>query len=254
MTLLGALRGELVHDCYPLFVHAHPDDETLQTGPLIAWCRSRRILADVVTCTRGEKGEVVPGALPATITTTDLVRVRGRELAEACRILGVNEHHFLGEAPARAPGEPPRRYRDSGMVWVAQGLAGPAETNEPDTFTSAPIDEAVADLVALITVTEPTLLVGYDRQGSYGHPDYIRAHEITVEAAKRTGLPMIEVASDPDDAGFEWFDLPETHDLVTSALGCYATQLSVRDGQIVHVGGQTQPISTRIGLRRLVPG
>lgn len=249
MDILAALCGDEGTHCFPLFVHAHPDDETLQTGPLLAWCATRRVSTDVVTCTRGERGELVPGVLPAVISEGDLVKVRQRELAKACKVLGVNAHYYLGTTPARVAGEPERAYRDSGMRWIAEGLAGPASQDDPGSFTAADIAEPVADLVALVKAAESSVLVSYDAGGSYGHPDHVRAHEITREAARLTGMPMVEVASTPGDEDFEWFDFPSTRDQVIAALGCYPTQLSVRDDQIVHVGGQLQEIPTRIGLR-----
>ena len=235
----------------PLFVHAHPDDETLQTGGLIAWLTGRQINCDLVTCTRGERGEIVPGVMPSSITTADLIRVRGRELAGALHILGISGHFWLGMPPARRAGYSPRQYRDSGMRWVAEGQAGPIETADPDTFTSADPDEAYADLLALVQAVEPSVLVGYDRGGSYGHPDHLRAHELTRRVARQAGVGLVEVASRPEDPGFTWFDFPEQRATVIAALRCHATQLTVRDDHLVHVGGQRQALPLRIGLRRV---
>lgn len=236
---------------FPLFVHAHPDDETLDTGALLAWLSTNDVTAAVVTCTRGERGEVVEGVLPASVTQADLVCVRQRELACAIAALGVHDHDYLGMPPARAAGLQPRDYHDSGMRWVAPGLAGPAETNDPCAFSVAPLDETVADLLALVERVQPTVLVSYDALGSYGHPDHVRAHELTLAAARQAGLPVVEVASAPDAEGFEWFDLSDQREAVRTALRCYTTQLIVHDDHLVHVGGQRQELPLRTGLRRV---
>lgn len=249
-TPLDVLAAEAGHQVFPLFVHAHPDDETLFTGALLAWLVDRDVNCEVVTCTRGERGEIVPGVLPDTIQPDDLVKVRQHELACALRALGVHDHDYLGTPPARAAGQPARQYRDSGMRWLAEGVAGPADQADPDSFTAADPAEAVADLVALIERVQPTVLVGYDDLGSYGHPDHVRAHEVMVAAAQATGVAVVEVASTADAPGFEWFDLSEQRPAVIEALGCYASQLTVFDDHLVHVGGQRQELPLRIGLRR----
>lgn len=236
---------------YPLFVHAHPDDETLESGALLSWLTARHVSVEVVTCTRGERGEIVSGVLPPSVTPADLVRVRQRELACALTALGVRDHDYLGTPPARAAGLQPRAYRDSGMAWVAPGLAGPAEPNDPQSFTAAPLDEALADLMALVVRAQPTVLVSYDALGRYGHPDHLRARELTLAAARQSGLPMVEIASGPGSEGFEWFDLSDQRAALMSALGCYATQLTVHDDHLVHVGGQRQELPLRTGLRRV---
>ncbi|MGI8415800.1 MAG: PIG-L deacetylase family protein, partial [Nakamurella sp.] len=95
-----------------LLLHAHPDDETLATGGTIARLLDEGCWVGVLTATRGERGDVVPGALP---DGADLVQARLAELAAALGALGGVEHSFLGEPPARAKGAAPRSYADSGM-------------------------------------------------------------------------------------------------------------------------------------------
>ncbi len=248
LDLLVSAPGQMP---FPLFVHAHPDDETLQTGALLSWLTSQDVGVEVLTCTRGGRGEIVDGVLPASVTEADLVRVRQHELACALEALGVRDHDFLGTPPARAEGLSPRNYRDSGMRWVQPGLAGPAQNDDPYTFTAASLDEEVADMLALVERVRPTVLVGYDKLGSYGHPDHVRAHELAVTVAVATGLPLVEVASGPDAEGFEWFDLSDQRDAVVAALRCHTTQLTVHDDHLVHVGGQRQELPLRIGLRRV---
>ena len=99
---MNALDLLLAEGARPLFVHAHPDDETLQTGALLARLASRGVETIVVTCTRGEQGEIVPGTAPADLDPAGLVKVRERELAAAVETLGVAQHMFLGAPVARS--------------------------------------------------------------------------------------------------------------------------------------------------------
>ena len=235
-----------------LFLHAHPDDEALSTGPLIAALAASGIECQVLTCTRGERGEVIPGVLPAGTGVDRLVRVREAELAAACAELGVTRHAFLGTPPALAPGRPPRAYRDSGMRWLTPTLAGPSPDAGPDALTSAPLSEAVEDCLAAVSAWRPDVLVSYDRGGGYGHPDHVRTAEMALAAARDAGVPLVQVVTgSPEDA--TWLELPGQLERVRAALGRYATQLSVHDDHVVHVGGQHQPIEARVGLRRVSP-
>lgn len=244
----GALRGVRA-----LLVHAHPDDETLQTGVLIAELVANGASVDLVTATRGERGEVVAGVLPDNITADDLIRARRAELSDACKVLGIRRQFMLGSAPARADGLAEREYADSGMRWISDGVAGPAEHPNPDSLSLAPRAAAVADLLALIKATDPTVLVSYDAGGSYGHPDHVRVHEIVADAAMAAGLPRYEIASNPGQPGFSYFDLSRRSDKLVAALQVYRTQLSVGDGYLTHVGGQRQELPTTIGLRLVSP-
>jgi N-acetyl-1-D-myo-inositol-2-amino-2-deoxy-alpha-D-glucopyranoside deacetylase len=255
-----------------LLFHAHPDDETLTTGPLIAELVEIGVDCMVVTATRGEQGEVVPGAVDAADGRT-LEEIRRAELAGALAALGVSRDLLLGTPPARVPGAPRIRYRDSGMRWVRPGLAGPADVSDASSFTGRPIADAVADLMALLaSIGTPDALVGYDAVGSYGHPDHVRAHHVVRQAASLAGVPFIEVASEDHagatDPSFEWVPLPRTRDRLRAALSSYRTQFTLR-GEVLepwpepgehplavpgflirHVGGQAAVVRCRAGLRR----
>lgn len=246
--LLDAARTVLV-------IHAHPDDESLATGALLATLARAGTRVVLVTATRGEEGEVVPGSI-AEGEDRPLDEIRAGEIDGACAHLGITERHMLGVAPALANGAEPRRYRDSGMRWVREGLAGPAETAGPESFTHRPLEEATDDLVALIEQVRPDVLLGYDDAGSYGHPDHVQAHHVTVAAAQRTQVPLVQFASEPDDTAFVWRELPGVADQVEQALRCYRTQLTVLGREdagegilIRHVGGQDDRIAIRSGLR-----
>ena len=235
-----------------LFAHAHPDYETLATGAVIAHCVSRGITCDVLTATRGEMGEVVPGPLSHLAGTPALEEHRAGELAGALEALGVTRHAFLGTAPARAAGLDTRVYRDSGMEWIRPGLAGPADASDERSLTFAPLADVAADLAALITAWQPDLVVTYDAGGGYGHPDHVRVFEATREVCRATGVPMAEVRNERGE-GVEWFDLSSELPVVAEALRHHATQLTVQPNgtDVVHSGGQREAIVTSVGLSRI---
>lgn len=230
-----------------VFVHAHPDDETLATGALIARLARDGKRCYVLTATRGEMGEVTPGPLAILAGTPALSAHREQELARACDALGVAGHAFLGAPPAGGG----RRYSDSGMAWIdeAAHIAGPAPDAPPDALTLADPSDVAADIAAYATSVAADAIVSYDAQGGYHHPDHVFLHAPALAAARAIGVPFFEVVSHPEGVG-EWHDLAEELDAVTAALACYASQLTVDGTDVVHVGGQRQPIQTRIGLRR----
>ena len=160
-----------------LFVHAHPDDETLTTGATIAHYVASGAQVQVVTCTLGEEGEVIGErfAQLAADAADQLGGYRIGELTAALGELGVDGPRFLGGAG---------RWRDSGMAGT------PARGRR--RFVDADPAEAVAALVAVIRDLRPHVVVTYDPNGGYGHPDHIRTHEVTtaaVAAAAGTGHP-----------------------------------------------------------------
>ncbi|HVA61043.1 MAG TPA: N-acetyl-1-D-myo-inositol-2-amino-2-deoxy-alpha-D-glucopyranoside deacetylase [Mycobacteriales bacterium] len=151
-----------------LLVHAHPDDETIGTGATMAKYAAEGAHVTLVTCTLGEEGEiVVPDLAHLSVEQEDrLGELRIEELAGACRELGVTDQRFLGG---------PRRWRDSGMM-------GTPSNERPGAFWRADLAEATGELVAVIREVRPQVLVTYDENGGYGHPDHIRAHDVAVAA------------------------------------------------------------------------
>ena len=110
-----------------LFVHAHPDDETITTGATIATLVENGAAVTVLTLTRGERGEVIPVDLASLEGDLEaLAAVREAELAQALSHLGVRDHRFLGNPDARWAGRTARRYVDSGMRWGARGAQASA--------------------------------------------------------------------------------------------------------------------------------
>jgi len=233
---------------FALVVHAHPDDETISTGALIAELVARGIRVSLLTATRGERGEVVPGPLSGLEGTAALTTAREQELRLATAALGVSEQFWLGDPPARAAGLSPRRYLDSGMTWIRPGLAGPADDVDDDALAIAPLDDVTADVAALVAVLQPSIVIGYDSGGGYGHPDHVRMHDATLAACHASGTAFAEILHQPA-AAEEWFELDHHLATVTAALRCHASQLTVDGTDIVHSGGQREPITTSIGLR-----
>ena len=154
-----------------LLVHAHPDDETIGTGATMAKYAADGVNVVLVTCTLGEEGEVLVPAL-AGLAADKADQLGGwlHELDEACKALGVHDHRFLGGIGA---------YRDSGMIDT------PANDN-PRCFWRADLDVAAAQLIEVIREVRPQVVVTYDENGGYGHPDHIQAHRVTVKAVEQT--------------------------------------------------------------------
>ncbi|GAA4670790.1 DUF6113 family protein [Frondihabitans cladoniiphilus] len=177
-----------------LLVHAHPDDETITTGATLAALVDAGARVTVVTCTRGELGEVMPDDLAALRTDPAALAVhREGEIARAMQVLGVRDHRFLGAPGARTAGLAPRPYRDSGMQWSAEGVPVPVADLDPASFCAAEFSEIVSDLAAVVADLEPTAIVSYDTDGGYGHPDHVRVNRAALQVARLTGVPFFAI-------------------------------------------------------------
>jgi len=168
-----------------LLVHAHPDDETIGTGAVMAKYGTEGVQVTLVTCTLGEEGEVLVPDLQHLAADQDdtLGEHRIGELADAMAILGVSDHRFLGEAG---------KYRDSGMMGVPSN-------DRDDCFWQADLLTAACDLVQVIREVRPQVVVTYDDFGGYGHPDHIQAHRVTHYA-----VALAESPSFRPDLGAAW--------------------------------------------------
>ncbi|MFJ9337986.1 N-acetyl-1-D-myo-inositol-2-amino-2-deoxy-alpha-D-glucopyranoside deacetylase [Streptomyces sp. NPDC101733] len=157
-----------------LLVHAHPDDESINNGVTMAKYAAEGVHVALVTCTLGEEGEVIPAELAHLAPDRDdtLGPFRVGELAAAMKELGVTDHRFLGGAG---------RYRDSGMM-------GAPQNTRSGTFWSADVDEAADHLVEVIRELRPQVLVTYDPDGGYGHPDHIQTHRVATRGAELAAL------------------------------------------------------------------
>lgn len=163
-----------------LLVHAHPDDESITTGATMAHYAAYGVEVTLLTCTLGEEGEIlVPEYAQLEAAQADqLGGLRIGELADAMRALGVRDHRFLGGAG---------RFRDSGM------LGSPAN-DHPRAFWRAATDPdvfavAVAEAVRVVREVRPQVVVTYDPNGDYGHPDHVMAHRVTTAALERAADP-----------------------------------------------------------------
>jgi N-acetyl-1-D-myo-inositol-2-amino-2-deoxy-alpha-D-glucopyranoside deacetylase len=183
-----------------LLVHAHPDDETIGTGAVMARYAAEGVHVTLLTCTLGELGEVLVPELAglAAERGDQLGGYRIGELAAAMAALGVTDHRFLGGAGC---------WRDSGMM-------GTPGNDDPRAFwrcasDPARFDAAVAQAAAVIREVRPQVLVTYDENGGYGHPDHIMAHRVAMAAADRAAR------ADGDVAGWTvakiyWTALPKS--------------------------------------------
>lgn len=161
-----------------LVVHAHPDDETLWTGGTIARYIAAGVAVTVVTCTLGEQGEVITDDLRdlAADGADQLGGYRVAELHAACGLLSVTDQRFLGGIG---------RWRDSGMVAQPGARASAPANLHPRAFAGGVLDEQVGALVEVLEQVHPQVVVSYGPDGGYGHPDHIRAHQVTMAAAPR---------------------------------------------------------------------
>ena len=149
-------------------VHAHPDDESSKGAAVTAKYVNEGVDVMVVTCTGGERGDVLNAAAQKLVDELGLNEVRRREMAQAASILGVR-HEWLG-------------FVDSGFT--------EGEPLPDDAFALVPLEVSVPPLVKLIREFRPHVVTTYDENGGYPHPDHIQTHVITMAA--------VEQAADPD--------------------------------------------------------
>ncbi|HEV3212548.1 MAG TPA: PIG-L family deacetylase [Acidimicrobiales bacterium] len=153
-----------------LCVHAHPDDESSSTGGVLRTYADQGVRTVLVTCTDGSLGDS-PDGVPPDAEHHDPVGVaahRAEELRAAAKILGVTRIEMLG-------------FPDSGME-------GWPQNDAPGSFWSTPVDVAAARLVPILLEERPQVVVTYDENGFYGHPDHIQANRVTRAALAASGL------------------------------------------------------------------
>jgi N-acetyl-1-D-myo-inositol-2-amino-2-deoxy-alpha-D-glucopyranoside deacetylase len=217
-----------------LLVHAHPDDESIGTGATMARYAAEGAQVTLVTCTLGELGEIIPPELAelAADSGDRLGEYRIGELDAACAALGVTDQRFLGG---------PGRWRDSGMM-------GTTANENPRCFWQAGLEEPVAALLEVIREVRPQVLVTYDANGFYGHPDHIQAHRVAWRAfelaatelagpgrlardgglARDAGLAKFYATAAPDYAGLTTeIDATAYLDRKLDAMRAHATQITV---------------------------
>jgi len=192
------MSAETLPDRRMLLVHAHPDDESIGNGASMAKYVAEGAHVTLVTCTLGEEGEVLVKSLASLASDRDdkLGQHRIGELEDAMTALGVTDHRFLGGSG---------RYRDTGMAYDDQGLAITPATIRDDTFWRADLTEASNHLVEIIREIRPQVLVTYDENGGYGHPDHVQAHRVAMYASVLAAVPSYR-----QDLGAAW-DVPKIY-------------------------------------------
>jgi len=204
-----------------LLVHAHPDDETINTGATMARYRAEGAAVTLVTCTLGEMGEIlVPELVGLGAERGDqLGGYRMWELGQALAALGVTDHRYLGG---------PGRWRDSGMM-------GTEANADPRAFWQlgsepAAFEQAVQTLVGLLGSVRPQVVVTYDPDGGYGHPDHIMAHRVAMAAVGASDTWSVAkvywtVSGDADSTTS--VDASSHLDAKRAAMRAHATQITV---------------------------
>jgi N-acetyl-1-D-myo-inositol-2-amino-2-deoxy-alpha-D-glucopyranoside deacetylase len=211
-----------------LLVHAHPDDECFGTGGLIARSVAEGRRVDLVTCTGGEEGEIHDPTLDQ-----DEARPRLREIREVelrCSLAALNgsgpgelELHLLG-------------FRDSGMMGT--------ESNErDDVFWHADLDKAAGKVVAIIRAARPSVMVTYDANGNYGHPDHINAHRVAIAAWEAAADPARFPEAGPPHAIAKLYEIVFSRDrwtALTTEMEARGIKLPWGDTEEAQTGEETE--------------
>ena len=202
--------------------HAHPDDEAIATGGVMAQAAAAGHRVVLVVATRGEEGEVAPGVLDDGESLADR---RVAEVAAAAEILGVARYEFLG-------------YRDSGMM-------GTPENDDPTSFWQADVDDAATKLAAILREERADALTIYDDWGGYGHPDHIQVHRVGGRAGELAGTPRVYEATIDGDAVRD--SLEEVlRNPPSPQMAQQAEQMLAEGGP--HLGVPAERITTRVDV------
>jgi LmbE family N-acetylglucosaminyl deacetylase len=196
-------------------LHAHPDDEAIATSGVLAKAKAAGHRTVVVFATRGELGDV-PEWLEADET---LGEVRTREAEAACKLLGVDRVVWLG-------------YRDS-------GVEDDPRNEDPDTFHSAPIDEAAERLHSVLREERADVLTHYDEHGNYGHPDHIKVHHVGYRAAELAGTPLVYEAT---------IDRDRVIESIRSNADALPPDVEVPDPEAMNLGMPAAYITTEVDV------
>jgi N-acetyl-1-D-myo-inositol-2-amino-2-deoxy-alpha-D-glucopyranoside deacetylase len=242
-----------------LLVHAHPDDETIGNGATMARYAAAGAGVTLVTCTRGERGEVVDeelahleGDRPA------LAAHRVLELGTAMEALGVSDHRFLDDAPLEGEDAAVTagvHYEDSGMAWDPAGgvRAVPAPDTSGSAFALADVEEAASRLAGVLREVRPQVLLTYEPGGGYGHPDHVQAAAVArraVELAADPGAPLV--------AGTEPWQVAKVYEGVVPASASLAVRwpdearpsMVVDDAEVTAVVDAPEQLGAKVAALR----
>lgn len=243
-----------------LFIHAHPDDESTSTGASMSHFARAGARVELLTMSRGEMGEVIGQehadldvrTRPSEDPGDALGRVREAELEDACRALGVAGHRFARRRGGSG------FFRDSGMSWGKNGRAASAANATEDCLSRARLKEPAAAIAEVLEEIRPDVVVTYDADGGYGHPDHRTTHDATLKA-----LTMVPVKAQPNLVwGVEGEADPEDERQQAvvdgnaaakkEAMAAHRTQVTVSDGMTFHYSNNVeQNISGRETFRLL---
>src|ERR1044072_1571146 len=151
-------------------VHAHPDDESSKGGATMGKYVGEGDEVRGVTCTGGERGDILNPAMERPEVQENMIEFRRKEMARAAEILGV-EHRWLGFVDSGLPEGDPKPPLPEGC------------------FALVPLSESVSPLVDRMREFKPHVVITYDENGGYPHPDHIRCHEVSVAAFDAAGDP-----------------------------------------------------------------
>lgn len=243
-----------------LGVFAHPDDETLAGGAVLAMMAKRGPVT-VVTGNRGERGEVIGAELTHLVDDPSaLGRHRVGELAGAIDALGVSTQHFFDELPGLA-GLRPAGYTDSGMQWPQGGTgvrAIPADDVAPDAFSLADTEVSARLLAGLVRRQRPHLVLTEEPDGGYGHPDHVQANRVTMRAVELAADADLEpLAQDDPTAGLQPWRVPVVAWVVRPASRVHAAMQWLdtepdRPTVSAHSGGPHRVLEPGAGMPAIV--
>ena len=190
-------------------VHAHPDDESSKGAATTARYVAEGHEVMVVTCTGGERGSILNPAMESPEVEANMGEVRRKEMARAAEILGV-QHRWLG-------------FIDSGFP-----EGDPLPPLPEDCFALVPLEVSTEELVRVVREFRPHVMITYDENGGYPHPDHIRCHEVSVAA--------FDAAGDPDrfpGAGAPWqpLKLYYSHGFSRAKMTKFHEALLAKDGE-----------------------
>ena len=218
-----------------LSFHAHPDDEVIQTGGILAQAAADGRPTMVLTATDGAEGEVHNYDDPEEVKTR-LAQVRAGEMADAMAILGVGEQHFLG-------------YRDSGMM-------GEDSNFHPNCFWQADFDAAVGRVIGHIRRFRPDVMTIYDPYGGYGHPDHIQVHRVGL-AALWAAMDQARYQLGPDEEPWMvpkvyWSSWPRSRRRKFAEIRLAAGEITQEEYDLATVSGTPDELLTAIDTSRWV--